>query len=230
MGWIAKTDAIDARLLALCGEKVLANEPIATTDLSSQQWLKDMMQRREQLKNLRHAECCRYDKQAQLPPEMVSSIERCMEYAAQELDAVETAIQLHIRQNADLMARATLLQSMKGVGPWLSAAILAYLPEIGTVRRNKIAAITGLAPYCADSGNHRGARHIKGGRSLLREFLFMGATSAIRTDTHWKKIYQDLRNKGKPYKVALVAIMRKMISILNQMVRKLQPYSTEILR
>lgn len=128
----------------------------------------------------------------------------------------------------ELQRQIDLLQTMPGIG-FLNALSLALrLPELGTLTREQIAALVGVAPFDHDSGRHRGYRRTAGGRERVRNLLFMAATTAIRANAVARSFYQRLKNAGKPHKVALVAVMRKMIVILNAMVRDHRPWENPV--
>lgn len=129
-----------------------------------------------------------------------------------------------ITKHADLAERAALLASTPGVGPQTAAVLLALLPELGRLPRQQIAALAGLAPYDDDSGKRHGKRATAGGRTLVRRALYMAALSALRCNPVLRAFHQRLRARGKEFKVAQVACMRKLLTILNAMLRDNQPW------
>lgn len=140
-----------------------------------------------------------------------------MRQIAKDIEATITA-------SAPLAAECALLRSMPGVGPVVSAAVIAWLPELGHLSAAKVAALVGVAPYDDDSGNRSGKRHISGGRMDLRNLLYMAALVASRRNPVMQRFYERLLARGKPAKVALVAVMRKMLIRLNAMVHTGQPW------
>jgi len=125
-------------------------------------------------------------------------------------------------------AKEEILRTAKGVGPITSAILLSDLPELGQLNRKKIAALVGVAPFNNDSGRHRGPRCIKGGRSAVRSVLYMAAVVAARSNPVIKKFYDRLVAAGKKKKVALTAYMRKLLTILNAMIRDMTPWRTPV--
>ena len=124
-----------------------------------------------------------------------------------------------IDDNPDWNEKDKILQSVPGVGPKTSQVIISALPELGELNRQKIAALVGVAPFCSDSGMKSGARFIKGGRADVRSALYMATFNAINRDKTFRDFFERLTSRGKKYKVALVAAMRKMITILNVMIK-----------
>ena len=149
-----------------------------------------------------------------------------MRWLERELGGVESELQRAIEASPVWRARDDLLQTTPGIGPRVSHSLIALLPELGTLKRQQISALVGVAPFNDDSGGRRGVRHIKGGRAAVRTALYMAALVGIRYNPVLKTFYQRLRAKGKPAKVALVACMRKLLTILNAMVRTNTPWRT----
>ncbi len=138
---------------------------------------------------------------------------------------LETAIAARIARQADLAERHRIIQSVPGFGPCCAAGIIAWLPELGQIGGKPATALVGLAPYDDDSGGHHGERHIKGGRREIRDLLYMAALAAIRRNPVIKAHYRQLRARGKKFKVALVACMRKLVVILNTMLMRGQMWN-----
>ncbi len=138
---------------------------------------------------------------------------------------LETAIAARIARQADWAERHRIIQSVPGFGPRCAAGIIAWLPELGQIGGKPATALVGLAPYDDDSGGHRGERHIKGGRREIRDLLYMAALAATRCNPVIKAHYQQLRARGKKFKVALVACMRKLMVILNTMLMRGQMWN-----
>jgi transposase len=144
------------------------------------------------------------------------------------LDALEEDISRLIKESEVWQEKEALLQSVPGVGPVTAFTLLAELPELGTLNRQKIAALAGLAPFNKDSGPRRGKRRIFGGRAGVRCVLYMAALSASKTNPVIKDFYERLLAKGKVKKVALVACMRKLLIILNAIIRDTRPWQQPI--
>jgi len=220
-GRLAKTDAIDAQVLAQFGEAVrpeIRPLPGATTrELSA------LVNRRRQLIEMLTAEKNRL----RLAMENVRpNIEAHIRWLEGELLDLEGGLSEVIRSSPVWRAQHNLLRSVPGVGPVLSSVLLADLPELGKLSRKEVAALVGVAPLNRDSGLFRGRRQVWGGRSHVRTALYMAALAAIRHNPVIKSFYQHLLSGGKPKKVALTACMRKLLTILNAMVRHQTPWLT----
>ncbi len=216
----AKTDPIDARLLALYGR--------ATPDLHLYQApgpelaaLRELRVRRDQLIQMLRMEKNRMQHAAH--PRSKASLRQHCKWLEGECKALQAQIATLIETSPDLSHKARLMQSIKGVGPGTAAAILAHLPELGTLTKAQAAGITGLAPHANNSGQHRGTRHIGGGRKSLRTSLYMAALVARTFNPKLKAFAQTLRARGKPNKLILTAIMRKLVVILNAVLKTNQP-------
>jgi len=215
----AKTDAIDARLLALYGLTpglALYRQPGPELEA-----LRALRRRRDDIQQMLRMEMNRTE-QAILP-RLKTSLSRHRNWLNAELEAIEAEIETLIARSPELSRKATLMQSVKGVGPKTAAAILAYLPELGTLDKAKAASLAGLAPHANDSGLQQGARHIAGGRAALRASLYMAALVARSFNPKLRAFAMQLRARGKPNKVILTAIMRRLIVILNAVVASGQP-------
>jgi len=218
MGRLAKTDAIDARVLAELAAVLARRDdlgrflrPVAN---SQQQWLAALVTRRRQLLTMLTAERQRLQI---TPPGLHPSIEAMIAAIKTQLDDIERQLVSHVQEHFGELDR--LLRSARGIGPVASATLIAELPELGTLNRQQIAALVGVAPLAQDSGNHRGRRRIQGGRFEIRRVLYMAALTAARRNPAIHAFYQRLLAAGKLPKVALVACMRKLLTILNAMVR-----------
>jgi transposase len=222
IGLLAKTDTIDARLLARFGRGA---EPEPTHLPTAQETLLSaLMARRRQLVEMITAEKNRLNTaNANTKP----SIERHLEWLKNEQEQVETDADKLIAQVPTINDKTKLLRTAPGVGPVISNLLASDLPELGQYNRQQIAALVGLAPYNSDSGHKRGKRRVKGGRMDIRNTLYMGAMSAIRYNPVIKAFYEQLCQRGKPKKVALVACMRKLLTMLNAMVRDNKGWHTE---
>lgn len=227
MGYLAKTDRIDACVLSELARTIAAHphadrfvKPLADAE---QQTLKALVTRRTQLMGMLNAERQRL---AISHPASRASIEKLVKTIRDELKGIEAQLAKHIAQNhADLSG---LLKSVSGVGPALSAILIAELPELGRLRNRQIAALVGVAPFNRDSGAMRGKRSIYGGRAHVRRTLYMGALVATRFNPVIARFYKRLLAAGKPKKVALVACMRKLLIILNAMVRSGKPWDASL--
>lgn len=219
-GRLAKTDKLDAEVLAHFGEALrpevreLSDE--ATLELAA------LVQRRQQLLEMLTAEQNRWRlarKSAKL------SIEKVIQVLKKQISDTDKDLKKRIRESPVWREQEQLLRSAKGVGPVLVATLLANLPELGKLNRREIAALVGVAPYNSDSGTKSGKRRIWGGRVDVRNPLYMAALSAARWNPTIRALYERLVAAGKPKKVALTACMRKLLCILNAMVRTQQAWS-----
>jgi transposase len=212
-GYLAKTDAVDARMLAAMGQ-ALAPLPDQGLD-HERETLANLHKRRDQLVAMRAAERVRLSEAADLADSLQSHIA----WLDAEIGRLEALIAAAIDMNAALTEQARLLRSVPGVGPVATTTLLALMPELGSLSPKAAAALAGLAPFNADSGQFRGLRRIGGGRRRVRQALYMAAVTAIRSASRFKRFYESLRAQGKPAKLALVAVARKLIVILNAIIR-----------
>jgi transposase len=218
-GRLAKTDAIDARVLAQYGAAMRPRPlpPISAT----QEALAALVARRRQIVEMLVGEGNRLElAHAQVRGWLEAHIVALRDQLAQ----VDAAIAASVEANAALTSRRDIMMSVKGVGPATAAVLLAELPELGVIDNKKIAALIGVAPMNHDSGQHRGQRHIAGGRPSVRCALYMATLTAVRHNPALHAFYQRLRAAGKPAKVALVAAMRKLATILNALLRDNRPW------
>lgn len=206
-GELAKTDAIDARLLALMAQMFGDRLRRHVAPPAWQRELRDWLRRRGQLVVLLQAQ---KQQAAMAPPAVRKLAARTIAALAREMAAIEQAIKALIQEHA-----SPALRSSKGLGPVFQATVLALLPELGQLDRRQIAKLTGVAPMNRDSGQGQGKRRIRGGRAPVRVALYMATLSAVRWDPVMKAHYQQLRARGKLGKVALVACMRKLLGIIN---------------
>jgi transposase len=223
VGQLAKTDQLDAALLAHFAERIrpaLRELPHLETGPLSEQLL-----RRRQLVDMITAE---NNRRALVSAKVRRRLEAHIRWLERELEGVERELQRAIEASPVWRARDELLQSAPGIGSQIAHSLIALLPELGTLKRQHISALVGVAPFNDDSGGRRGVRHIKGGRAAVRTALYMGALVGIRYNPVLKSFYHRLRAKGKPAKVALVACMRKLLTILNAMVRTNTPWRTNV--
>lgn len=213
IGQLAKTDHIDARVLALYGERI--QPPVRELPDEQNQALRGPWIRREQLIEMLVMEKNRLE---HVPKALHRSLVAHIDYLRRQIKHADKDLDRAVRNSA-LWDKYELLTSVPGVGPVLSVALLADLPELGRLSRGEIAALAGVAPFNCDSGTLRGQRKIQGGRKRLRRVLYSATVASVRCNPVLRPYYQRLRAIGKPAKVALVAAMHKMILILNAMLK-----------
>lgn len=224
-GQLAKTDRIDARVLALFGERV--RPAIRALPDEQTRALEGVLTRRRQLLEMRTAESNRLAQlfsHGQRP--VKQSLKKHIAYLDRELAMTDTELGRMIRESPMWRERDDLLQSVPGIGPVVARTLLAELPELGQLSRRAIAKLVGVAPLSRDSGRWRGRRVIHGGRAPVRAVVYMAALVGSRCNPVLKAFYHRLLAAGKPKKVALVACMRKLLTILNHMVRSGQKWQT----
>lgn len=215
VGELAKTDAIDARIIARFAHDVQPEvRPLPT---ENQRFFADLASRRRQLIELRTAELNR--RQQTSRPGPIASIDAVLNVLNQQIAALEQQLTELIASNDRWRQRDQILQSVAGIAAATSHTLIADLPELGRLDHKKIAKLVGVAPLNRDSGKFRGRRAIIGGRSTVRAALYMAAFNAIRCNPPIRDFYQRLRQAGKCYKVAITACMRKLLTILNALVR-----------
>lgn len=214
-GRLAKTDSIDAHVLAHFAEAV--RPAIRPLKDSETQKLDALNTRRRQVVEMLKAE---QNRLTAAPLYVREDIQESIDWLARRLERINKDIDKFIKNSSVWREKDIILQSTPGVGPVLSRTILSGLPELGVLNRKQIAALVGVAPFNRDSGTFRGRRSIWGGRSDVRAVLYMSAMAAIRFNPVIKKFYERLRNAGKLYKVAVTACMRKLLVILNTMMRE----------
>jgi transposase len=217
-GKLAKTDRIDAEMLA-CFAEANRPEPRAVPDEETRQ-LEALVSRRRQLVDMRAMEMARKE----LAPKAVRpSIDKVIEFLSKQIDDADKRITRLIDSNTTWRAKDKLLESIKGVGRVVAASLIALLPELGQLNRKQIAALVGVAPFNNDSGSKRGRRSIWGGRAAVRSVLYMAAVVGRTHNPTLRVLYERLTGRGKPPKVALVACMRKLLTVLNAMLRDGRP-------
>jgi transposase len=209
-GRLAKTDAIDAHILAWFAEAVRP-APRELPDAATHEF-SALLSRRRQLIETRVAE---HHRLGSAPPRIQQQIRKHLTWLDRQVAAIEEELAQRIKSTPIWRERGNLLQSVPGVGPTLSRTLVAELPELGTLTRHQIAALVGVAPLNRDSGTLRGRRTTWGGRAVVRAALYMGTLAAVRWNPVLEAFYQRLRAAGKAPKVALVAGMRKLLTILN---------------
>jgi len=223
LGRLAKTDPLDAEVLAHFGEAVRP-EPRPLKDAQAQE-LDALLTRRQQLVGMLAAEKNRL---GQARGRVKRDIAAHLRWLEKRLAEVERQLQQLIEASPLWRAQEDLLRSVPGVGLVFLLALLADLPELGRLNRRQIAALAGVAPFNRDSGRFRGTRAIWGGRARLRSLLYMATLAAVRSNPLIRPFYQRLRAAGKKPKVALTACMRKLLTILNAMVRNGTPWNPQL--
>jgi transposase len=220
IGQLAKTDALDARLLARYAAVVQPPVRPLTDDATAE--LAALGARRRQLQEMLVAEQQRL---RQARPRVRPSIEAVIAVLRAQLDDSHDQLRRLITSSPLWKAKDQLLRSTPGVGPVLASTLLANLPELGELERKAIAALVGVAPLSRDSGRWRGQRQIWGGRAPVRAALYMAALVGTRFNPVLRAFYQRLLAAGKPKKLALTACMRKLLTMLNAMVRDHRPWA-----
>lgn len=222
LGKRAKTDPIDAAVIAAFAEAV--RPTVKALPDAETAALSELMARRRQLTEMLKAECAREARAASKRARQ--SIRRVIATLRAELESLETDIDKTIRASPAWQVRVELLQSVPGVGATTARTLLAELPETGSLSRREIAALAGLAPWTRQSGQWRGRSMIGGGRTTVRTALFMAALVASRHNPVLKAFRDRLVNAGKPKIVAIIAVARKLLTILNAIVRDNKPWQT----
>ena len=222
-GQLAKTDAIDARILAQFGA-VIGPRPSERPG-ENQLILDELVARRRQLVQMITMENNRLDHAMHKP--LARSIRQMVKSLKKQLEQIEKQILELIDRDDDWRNRFELLKSVPGVGDTTAATLIAELPELGKLNRQQIAALVGVAPMNRDSGQQRGQRHITGGRSSVRKTLYMAALTARSYNPTIKAFAQRLSDAGKPFKVVMTACMRKLLTMLNTMIRNHETWTPE---
>jgi len=210
---------IDARVLAQFGAtlSISPDRPKEKVLQEMEAWLT----RRQQLIEMRVAE---QNRRRQAPKAIQKRIDLHLRQLQKKIDSIDDYLAEQIQQHQAWKEKLALLDNLKGVGPNTGAWLIAALPELGQLNRRQIAALVGLAPMAHESGTYKGRRRFYGGRSAVRTALFLATLSAVRHDRRMKDFYQRLVQAGKPKKVALVAAMRKLLTIINAVFRSGEPY------
>ena len=219
-GKLAKTDLLDAAVLAHFAEAV--RPPVRPLRDAETQVLNSLAARRRQVMTMLVSEKNRLSAAATIA--VRPRIEAHIAWLEQELDDLDEDLRRTLRKSPVWREKDDLLRTVPGVGEQLSLTLLAYLPELGTLDRRQIAALVGVAPFSRDSGTLRGKRTVWGGRARVRAVLYMGALVASRYNPVIRDFYQRLLAAGKPKKLALTACMRKLLVILNSMLKRRSPW------
>jgi transposase len=219
LGKLAKTDRIDAEILARFAEAV--RPQIRPLPDEKQRELAELIARRRQLVEFQTAESNRLQQAATL--KVKRSIEKSLKFAEKQLTMLDQQLDEQLQQSPVWREKDELLRSVPGVGPRTSRTLLAELPELGKCSRRQIASLVGVAPLNRDSGLFRGRRTTWGGRATVRSALYMATLTAVKHHPPLKVVYQRLRLQGKKPKVALVACMRKLLILLNVILKTKTP-------
>jgi transposase len=221
-GKLAKTDKLDAKLLAHFAAAI--RPAIRPMPSEEEEQLTGLLVRRRQLVDMLTVEKNRLHT---VRPALRDDIQEHIAWLQDKLSKMDEEIDQFVRKSSLWKEKASILQSAPGVGRVTSCTLLAMLPELGTLNRQEIAALVGVAPVNKDSGRKQGKRRVYGGRATVRSVLYMAALAAKRYNPRIKKFYEDLLRRGKEKKVALTACMRKLIVILNAMLKTNQLWRTE---
>lgn len=214
LGLLAKTDKLDGKVLALFGERV--QPPLTRLPSEKEQILSALITRREQISSFLVAERNRLQT---APKNLHASLNEHITWLKNQLQQLERDIDEFVNDDPDFKEKSDLLVEVQGVGKKTAAKLIADVPELGACDRKQIAALIGVAPYSRDSGHKHGQRYISGGRPDVRSILYMATLTATRCNPVIRQMYQRLLKAGKQKKVALVACMRKLLTILNAMIR-----------
>ena len=215
-GMLAKTDRIDAKIIAEFGHmlKPRTLEPVTEEELQ----LQELVARRKQLVELRIAENSRLEQaRTKLSKDSIAKI---VDVLNKQIQALSDEISRRVKDNDDWSDKVTILSSVPGVGELTAATLIAELPELGELNRAEIASLAGLAPFNNDSGKKKGKRSIRGGRSDVRAILYMATVTAVRWNPVLREFSKRLEAAGKPFKKRITACMRKLIVILNTMMKE----------
>lgn len=220
-GQLAKTDQVDAAVLAAFAKAIRPQaRPLKDTDTRA---LDDMVSRRRQLVDIRVQETLRLGTAVSKP--LQKSLKQHIVWLDKRIAEVDSDLTRQLRESDVWRAKDDLLRGIPGVGAVTTLTMLAKCPELGTLNRREIAALTGVAPLANDSGKHRGKRFIWGGRADVRAVLYMAAISAMSCNDMIKSFAQRLKKAGKPPKVVIVACMRKLLTIMNSMLKNNTPWN-----
>ena len=214
VGQRAKTDKLDAKLIAHFGERI--EPPLSTLKPATMQLMSDLVARRNQLLTMQTMEKNRLQA---LPKELAMTIKPILTAFKNQIQKIEQKIADLIESCPEYQAKNDILQSMKGIGKVAAASLISNMPELGYMTNKQAGALIGVAPINRESGRYKGKRKIQGGRHQVRTVLYMAMMSAIQSNPVFKDHYQRLVAAGKPKKVAIIACVRKMIVILNSMLR-----------
>ena len=226
LGILAKTDRIDARVIAQFAQVV--NPEVRVLKSADLQELEALVARRRQLLEMLTAERNRLALARHT--RVKRDLKTTVEWLERRLAGIDRELGQRIRESAVWREKEDLLKSVPGIGPVNTRTLMASLPELGTLNRHGISALVGVCPFNCDSGTLRGKRRIWGGRAPVRSALYMATVTATRCNAAIRAFYQRLVHAGKPKKVALVACMRKLLTILNAMLRDHKPWNESLIK
>jgi len=212
-GLLAKTDKIDARLLRRYAQKVQLRLAVPVDAVLAT--LRELLEHRRALTTQLS------EVEGRLPlagATLTKLLGRQRTFLKKQIEQVEKTLRQHIDNDPDLRDKAERLQQIKGVGPVLASTLLAYVPELGKIESSQLSALIGVAPHPKDSGKSHAPRHIRAGRGQVRHVLYMAAVCAARCNPILAAFYQRLKANGKPPKVCLVAVMRKLVCLMNRLI------------
>lgn len=218
MGFLAKTDKLDAKLIALFAERI---QPAFREKDFDKLELAALHQRQEQLKATIQSEKNRLSHASK---DIATSIRELIDFLNNQLDDISKKLEQKINTDSELRDKVEIMQSCKGIGRLTAQNMLICVPELGNISKKPLTALVGVAPFNRDSGMMRGKRMISGGRHQARRSLYMSTLVAIKHNPPIKKFYNKLLEKGKPKKVAIIACLHKLLIILNAMVRDMKPW------
>jgi transposase len=220
MGRLAKTDTLDAEVIALFAERI--RPPARPLPEPERSHFAELVSRRRQIIGMINMETNRRDQA--VDKQLIRRLNRHITFLERELSELDDDIGQAIKASPVWCETEGLLKSVPGIGDVTARTLLAQLPELGTIGRHQLAALVGIAPINRDSGLMRGRRSIAGGRTSVRGVLYMAALTAIRRGSPFRPFYERLTERGRPRKVALVAVMRKLLVTLNAIVRNRTPW------
>lgn len=223
-GWLAKTDKIDAEVISLYAQ-VMEVLPDSYELTQCQELIKEVVKRREELCDTRAREKNRLDKVSN--PKIKKSIKAHIKWLDKSIDELTSELE-RLSEDSEVKYKMELLTSVPSIGLVTASYILAYLPELGALSNKEVSALVGVAPYARDSGSSKGKRFIQGGRQRVRNCIFMSALSSLRWNPQLRAAYDRLVARGKPAKLALTAIMRKLVIMLNSIMKRKTPWLKQI--
>jgi transposase len=222
-GKLAKSDALDARILALFAQRM--QPPARPLPEATTHELAALLARRRQLLEMRTAEA---NRRPTLTARLRPALDAHVTWLSQQIADLDRELERTLRASPVWREKEDLLRSIPGIGPVVARTLLAELPELGTLDRQQVAALAGVAPLNQDSGQRQGKRRIWGGRAPVRAALYMAVVTAIRCNPVIRPFYHRLTEAGKPVKVALVACMRKLLTMANAILRDGVPWSPKV--
>lgn len=221
-GFLAKTDALDAHVIAMFGDHTRPRpEALSEADLE----LRELLSRRRQLVSIRNGECNR--KQQASSKKVLRTIDAILKPLDAQIAVIDKELDKRIKDFPEWREKKEILKSVPGIGDQTCRTLLIELPELGQLNRSKIAALAGVAPMNHDSGKLRGARHIRGGRVAVRNALYMACFSGLKCNPTIKQLYGRLRKTGKTFKMAMTACMRKLLIIVNAMIKEKTTFTSK---